>query len=453
MQEVDIPISSKRQKQQDDFTPSTEEPAGWSMSLSEHGLSLHIVARNGHEYNEFAKSLSRQLARDFGPEFLPTPWDMEEDDEEEELDEDEYLVTIPVCSTQCLFPLVQPKRRTSIITKEDTLSHIIQSQLPTMLQHLIVRYASLQESDDHLSKLMLHLKLYLPLSNVYCPTTQTVGDLLSTVFIITAYVVSVALLPSLPGLVCPPLPTCVWQDCADYATNLLMDLIFDQGDQLSSYPVILCTLLLAWIHTELVSSSSPQALIGLAIRLLILSDYEQTSPWQALMAALIYLDVYSSLFYAHTLQQNALWPSFEKPKDKETQWMLLLAQVISLFYHPYTNHIRKVDVDEVLTLVRDMEIQEQTLSDQKQPIQVVHYMIKILLFRPFCMHGEQTLTKSTFLDLSTSAADALSQLLLKEHTPWSKGALLLIQDVLDRVSAEFQDGDTQAQLDRIKSRL
>ncbi|RCH92653.1 hypothetical protein CU098_009976, partial [Rhizopus stolonifer] len=238
--------------------------------------------------------------------------------------------------------------------------------------------------------------------------------------------------------------------CADYATNLLMDLIFDQGDQLSSYPVILCTLLLAWIHTELVSSSSPQALIGLAIRLLILSDYEQTSPWQALMAALIYLDVYSALFYAHTLQQNALWPSFEKPKDKETQWMLLLAQVISLFYHPYTNHIRKVDVDEVLTLVRDMEIQEQTLSDQKQPIQVVHYMIKILLFRPFCMHGEQTLTKSTFLDLSTSAADALSQLLLKEHTPWSKGALLLIQDVLDRVSAEFQDGDTQAQLDRIK---
>ncbi|KAG1240685.1 hypothetical protein G6F68_017420 [Rhizopus microsporus] len=77
-----------------------KEPAGWSMSFGPSGLSLQAVTRNLNEYRQFIRSLSLQLARDFGQDCLPKQWDPdaegygEEAIEQDEVDEDEYLIVI-----------------------------------------------------------------------------------------------------------------------------------------------------------------------------------------------------------------------------------------------------------------------------------------------------------------------------------------------------------------------
>ncbi|KAI9476220.1 MAG: hypothetical protein EXX96DRAFT_576269 [Benjaminiella poitrasii] len=539
---------------------STEEPASWSMSLTPTGLSIYAVTRNLDEFNEFAKSLSRQTIRDFGLEYLPKHWDPDaegyfEDTEDDELDEDEYLVTVPIFSIQSLLRSQTDSKTDSILSASlqdtpsreimrtlldgaDTLITLIQSHFPQMLKHLNKRYEWLEGDEStksittaashHLVILMHQLRMYLPDTTPPPPLQLIQNDTLLQICILTAYVVSVTLLPSAPNLMLPPLPTSLWRNCAEYATMLLVDLVLQQGDQLQPYPVILCAILLAWIDTESASTEfKADTMIHIALRVLCNSDWKHEEPaWQILIATLLYLDLYSSTFRFRTPQLRGegtieLWKAAVQMREPsrwhasfreagivlEARLMWLLSRVISLFYNndsdsdndniTITNNnntniennnrhrqikTRKIDVDEVLTLVRDIELWEQELPDWakwttrlteselprlrlKMHLHMIHNMVKIFLFRPFSTElddineAEQTLTKTTFLDLSTVSAERLTSCLCHIYETgfrdfWTRAASDLVRDVSTRVLKMFdEDEEIVSQLDNIQQRL
>ncbi|KAI8361801.1 hypothetical protein EDC96DRAFT_224529 [Choanephora cucurbitarum] len=470
------------------------------MSFTENGLSMHVVARNGYEWNEFSKSLSRQLSRGFGPNYLPARWDpdaegyYEAEGQAEELEEDEYLVTVPVFSAQSLLLSPTEEEQLPPTPTPPVSLDLLQVHLSQMIQHLKERYLWLETEQEslHLAMLMRQFKLYLPLSTDAShsyPDIDKVSDVLSFIFILIAYVVSICLLPPLPNAVCPPLPVHVWYDCNEYATRLLAELMLAQGDRLASFPIVLCITLIAWIDHELVSRTHSKikttVLLQMAIRLTLLSNWAQHEPWQLLIASFIHLDVHATLFYSQPSQLpssllNLIW----KPSDTngvllEARSMLFLTKVISLFYHDHEIAItRKVDVDDVLTLVRDIERFEQELppwacwevnhqdfSRAKSHFHLIHHITKILLFRPFCTNAnegqdfEQTFTKTTFLDLSIAAADRLSICLLQLSKNdcrdlWFNASLLMIKDVSRRAYLMFsEDREVNAKLTFIRERI
>jgi hypothetical protein len=510
-----VATNHKRQKLIEELEEpiSIEEPAGWSMSLTPQGLSIQAVTRNLNEFNEFAKTLSRQLIRDFGSSYLPKQWDPDaegyfEDTDEEELDEDEYLVTVPVFSTCSLLVDKSPTVNSALkplLHDSDTLVTLVRSHFPHMRKHLQARYKWLEQNTNvsmphHLVILIQQLKMYIP---GYAPqySLEHSPDSLAKIALLTAYVVSVTLLPPIPNTLCPPLPTSLWRDCAEYATMLLMDLILIEGDEMAPYPTILCAVLLAWVDAELCSEFKADAMIHIALRVLCSCDWQSEEPaWQILIAALVYLDVYSATFRFHRPQLHGqglteLWQAAMRMREPsrwqnsfreagivfEARLMSLLNKVVSLFYQvdkePQELSVRKIDVDEVLTLVRDVELWEQELpewakwhyelSEQefarqglKMHMHMIHNMVKILLFRPFCTdmnkESEQTFTKTTFLDMSTAAADRLTICLCHIHDAgfWTRATSSLVRDVSKRVLKMFgKDEDIVRQLDIIQRRL
>ncbi|KAI8088941.1 uncharacterized protein BX664DRAFT_358556 [Halteromyces radiatus] len=143
--------------------------------------------------------------------------------------------------------------------------------------------------------------------------------------------------------------------------------------------------------------------------------------------------------------------------------------------------VRKVDVDDVLTLVRDLEQWEQQLpnwatwqvpDDHQMTTTTMHPMtrqlhltlniVKILLFRPFStefkQYGmEQTYTKTTFLDLSIHSADRLATCLCwnkGKKDNWTFAAYQMIWDVVNRVKETFDsDQEIKIQLDYLVHRI
>ncbi|CAO3629941.1 unnamed protein product [Mucor fragilis] len=540
-QEPEEPFVEEERKQKE--AEEEQEPSGWSMSLTSHGLSIHAVTRNLSEFNEFAKTLSRQIMRDFGPSYLPKQWDPDaegyfEDSEDEELAEDEYLVTVPVFSTSSLLFNVTPNLPDSMLATikqeapsrdvmrtllngADTLVTLIQSHFPHMIRHLDMRYQWLDKdaactAPHHLVVLMHQLKMYLP---DYAPHQPPPSHLLSTdsvvqVCILTAYVVSVTLLPPIPHLIFPPLPTSLWRDCAEYATMLLVDVVLQRGDQTNPYPVILSGILLAWIDAELASDEfKADTMVNISLRMLCASDWKSKEPaWQILIAALLYLDVYAATFRFRRPQLRGegsaeLWKAAIQMREPsrwdgsfreagivlEARLMSLLSKVVSLFYEVDEErspsqgeneiNVRKIDVDEVLTLVRDVELwehelpewakwntdlsekEQQSRTGLKMHMHMIHNMVKILLFRPFSTdlyqqeESEQTFTKTTFLDMSTSSADRLATCLCHIHEYgftgfWTRAAGNLVRDVSKRVLKMFdKDQEIVNQLDAIQQRL
>ncbi|KAI8376787.1 hypothetical protein BD560DRAFT_63013 [Blakeslea trispora] len=499
---VHTPWSAKQFKQDEFLAPSTQEPAGWSMSFTENGLSIHVVARNGFEWNEFAKSLSHQLNRDFGSNYLPAHWDPDaegyyevaDEDQAEELDEDEYLVTVPIFSSRSL--LITPAHQEPIppeisSNSMDTSASILQAHVPHMIQHLKERFKWLEEHHDehdtassHPMMLIHQLKPYLSLLTDSYKDRATINDASLFVFIMTTYVASINLLPSIPNVVTPPLPGQVWKDCIEYAITLLAELILTQGDQLMSFPIISCIVLISWVDHELASKNylsnrfKTKALIQMGVRLLLLSSRTEHEPWQRLIASFICSDVYSTTFYSQQPQLrspllNVVWrPRIFSDADivlLEAELMLFLGKVLSVLYHEHDiTASRKVDVDDVLTLIRDIELFEQELpnwaswqtpSDKfnrnKTHFHLIHNITKTLLFRPFCTNLKetqepneedfnQTFTKATFLDLSISATDRLSICIAelskrKLHSTWIDAATLMIKDVSKRAYLMFSE--------------
>lgn len=455
----------------------SEEPAGWSMSLTPSGLSIHAVTRNFVEFTEFIKTISRQVMCDFGPAYLPSCWDpdaegyFQEESDAEELAEDEYLVTVPVFSTSSLLHQPEEKIQHGIIIEFD-----IESQLPSMLQHLKSRYASLEEEDTshHLVILLQELQVFF----------ETESSQLSRICVLTGYAVSVKEFTPLADTANTP-----WIQCAEYARVLLMEVLL-KGDTPSSFAVILCGILLSWIDAE---RRTNDKMIMMTVRVLCNNRRETNEAWDILIGSLLYLDIYSATFRFQRPQicdeaaieinpkgQDALLVTQRRFREGvillEGRLMWLLNKVVRLFYQvEEEEHVetRKIDVDEVLTLVRDIELWEQELpewarwdtdtedkkKETKMHMHMIHNTVKILLFRPFSMtsqQDEQTFTKTTFLDLSIRASDRLSTCVCQVQNAgfWIKSAHCLILDVSRRVLQMFDnDGEIVDQLEKIQSRL
>ncbi|KAG2237634.1 hypothetical protein INT48_004537 [Thamnidium elegans] len=184
-----------------DTKPVIDEPAGWSMSLTPRGLSIHAVTRNLSEFNEFIKTISGQVIRDFGADYLPALWDpdaegyFEQESDTEELEEDEYLVTVPVfCTSSLLLCRRRQENHSRSNTASEEISIQIQKMFPEILQHLLQRYKSLEQPSTtttvthHLIQLILQLEEYLRLS-------YDSRDELSFICVIAAYIISVSYFP------------------------------------------------------------------------------------------------------------------------------------------------------------------------------------------------------------------------------------------------------------------
>ncbi|KAI7874766.1 hypothetical protein K492DRAFT_240657 [Lichtheimia hyalospora FSU 10163] len=225
-------------------------------------------------------------------------------------------------------------------------------------------------------------------------------------------------------------------------------------------------------------------------------DDEPDEKWQQLAALVLYFEAHSSAFHEwqdigdarNWLLQAANRLSTSKVETSavlglEAQLMCLLKQVFALFYcqesGDNTADMRKVDVDDVLNLVRDIEIWEQHLPHWmqwsgahddlqerslllKMHIHMIHSIVKILLFRPFSIPTDhdndelQTYTRTTFLDLSMASVDRLTACLsyFKSDDDWSRAGRRLGIDVIYRVQQTFPcDDELIHKLAETKKRL
>ncbi|KAI8370675.1 uncharacterized protein BYT42DRAFT_98558 [Radiomyces spectabilis] len=491
-------------------------PSNWSIVLSIDGLSLQTCARTLTEFRSVAYDLAHQLCRDFGEEYLPSGWDIDHDAEYEsdyELEEDEYLVTVPIFSIESLLPSspVTPPASSRISTA------VIDPSQTTFDPHL-AHFVHEIESKSHLISdqptpfphLLPLLKELYPLSLAPAPLIDSHDYIPWRLSVVTAYIASVSLLDPPSG----PSPSISWQPMAAYATSLLIDGLL-QLDGSPGYVYPLCATVLAWVHTVMNDTACIQSLMHIAVRsLLCTNDWRSLADpcWSILISCLVHLNVYVSIFWCQcpplgggTLTE--MWHVAAQLKQSsvqriaslgiQTELIHLLDNVLGLFYKVNIDEcrnppmlVRKLDVDDVLSLVRDLENWEQQLPSWAQwkatissdttelptqywHIHMIYNITQILLYRPFCteftndgvvLSEEQTHTKSTFLDMSMTAAHRLAECLghrIKDKH-WNQAAQVLIEDVFHRVRQTF-DSDPEilqeieqsqtilkAALDRIK---
>ncbi|KAI9267861.1 hypothetical protein BY458DRAFT_511599 [Sporodiniella umbellata] len=457
MEQEPEPVSEPEEETEIPEEIGIKEVGGWSMSFGPSGLCLQAVTRNWYEYHRFIQSLSRQMARDFGEDCLPAQWDLETDEEEqEELEEDVYLVTVPVLSLQTL--LMTKPVQTEQYKTYGIMPVFVAMHKAHMVEHLQQRYQQLEGQQHQLVLIMLYLKPFLE----SCFSSGT-SDGLSDLCIMTAYIGSLCLFPPLPQLSQPPLSDFVWKECISDLSLRLVDVVL--GDPKAPVPVLCCLLLLAWYYLE-INKTKNDLWIQLALRMVYAS-----SELRGFLPLLAYLDAYSALMQS----RRPLFPYREnrwtKSRDVaeegvlcEAQLMPLLDKVVTLFYQ-FEGEVaeRKIDVDEVLELVKDVGVWENELplwarwdSVEKTGIgmhmHMVYNIVKILLFRPFTSIDEQTHTKTTFLDMSMVSADRLSVCLghSPQDTHWTEAGRRLIQDVVNRLKGAFdQDEEIVQQIESI----
>ncbi|KAF7722310.1 hypothetical protein EC973_003461 [Apophysomyces ossiformis] len=494
---------TKRQRR---LSYSSEPSSVWSMSLTSMGLSIQATVRHIAEFYRFAQDLSRQLCRDFGISYLPPHWEIEEDgyadhkengkrdedeeEEEEEPEEDEYLITIPIYPTADLLPIdhkgsFKPNNSSvSLPPLKELLEHVYSTKLrPTSIQVIF---------------LMDQLATFLP------PSLEAGHNELQTIYIYTAYTVS-----SLFAADERSPSSELWKTCAEHVMDLLFEtMITDTGQ---TYALVLCTILIGYVYTAtVVASAKVETLIYLAGRQCIAAEKSGDLPWQALVGCLVYLDIYAAAFghrryllcgdgataLWHTVAQKRVSKDSQTVIVLEAQAIRLLNQVLSLLYTTSDEmHLKKVDVDDILTLIRDIEIWEHALppwaewtsNEGQRPsltnhMHMIHNLAKILLFRPLCKYpkqsrrendhdevhkeevmveeeeedegeNEQTHTRTTFLDLSVASIDRLASCLIGDDH-WARAAAYVARDVLVHVRGIFEnDEEIQTELESIEQRL
>lgn len=432
-----------------------EEPAGWSMSFGSSGLCLQAVTRNLFEYRTFIISISQQLIKGFGMDYLPKLWDPDaegyhsEEDMEEELDEDEYLVKIPAVPISQLLKSMEIETAIKKDKMNDrVIQRFLQLHLPHMIQHVESREFNKENGRyDHLVTIMQQL---VPLLK-----ERQLPKEVYELCMITSYIVSIQLLAkptttSSEVTTPAPLPFSIWQDCINYLCLEMIELVLKRADKIPHKPVCLCLLLLAWYQVD-VNKTRNDVLIDLGIRLL----YEDCDVSSELKVMMIHLDMYSSIFQSRTSCAFELWSTIDrKDQFREIGSIVMLYKVIRLLYSTtQLEEERKIDVDEILTIIKEVEIQEQ-----QGQVNMIHWVTKLLLFRPFTLinQEEQTLTKTTFLDMSLVAADRLSICLSREHMSdyWIKTSKYLIEDVGCRIKEIFiQDQQVIEQVDSILNKI
>jgi hypothetical protein len=519
------PVASLKEKPVSPLPHSRTQPGQpppkeitWSMSYLSNGVSIQTTT---HTISEFVIFINK-LTQDFGntDPSLSACWELDDhcldpaygdssgpydDDDEDELDEDAYLVTVPIFDIS--YFLQQPST-TAATKKSPPPAHspiLDASTLPTLLQYV---YRTLNNNTDtstttdsapsvtasgppspyhHVTLLLDQLKSFLPAQDDFIQDSLT--DPLTSLYIFTAY------------LTCTTFYTTSAPATTDYYTYtkaLLIDLAFQIPP---TYSVSLTILLLTWIQVKRRQDApasladDTSLLVDLAWRMLPNTFWATTTfETQLIGTSLIYLNAFTLTFHPpttahldhdvgsalrHQLLQSlpvALRNDTNRPLIcmlLESQLMWFHHQVLGLFYT--TTHkkdddaatpTRKVDVDEVLTLVRDLEQWEQHLPPWAMWPATPHLhltlnIIKILLFRPFCIEFnqsggvEQTYTKTTFLDLSLHSADRLATCLTTSPTNcWTLAAHQMIWDVVTRVQTTFDyDPDIKVQLDALIHRI
>ncbi|CDH58947.1 predicted protein [Lichtheimia corymbifera JMRC:FSU:9682] len=461
-------------------------PGNWSMTLTSEGLTLHAVTRNIIEFTSFAKDFSQQLQYNNQTDTKLWEWFDDEpvdDDDDDPLDEDEYLVTVPVYATASLLrdPSI-PIHLDDTISINDSLYEHISPHISNMLTHLRQMYGTLDDDDFsishiHITTLLLHMRPFVSLDE------HDPMPLLARFCLCTAYAAStIYLRHGVDG-------SSLVDDCVTYASGLLVELVLQR--QTEFHPIIIGAILL--------TSLQRPRMIHLAARALCAScDWDpRDKKWQQLAALVLYFEAHSSAFYEwqdigearNWLLQAASRLSTSEEKTSaalglEAQLMCLLKQVFALFYCRESGDnntgMRKVDVDDVLNLVRDIEIWEQKLPQWMQwscahndtdderslllrmHIHMIHSIVKILLFRPFSIpidHDNdemQTYTRTTFLDLSMASVDRLSTCLsyINAENDWCRAGRRLGLDVVYRVQQTFPcDEELIHKLEETKKQL
>ncbi|KAG2219090.1 hypothetical protein INT45_005821 [Circinella minor] len=556
-------IKRPRRQNQQQLQQQQSLPGNWSMSLTSHGLSLHAVARNMIEFSSFAKDFSQQLRNNDPENKLTKSWEWYEEEsmgdeyDDDPLDEDEYLVTVPVYSLPSLldyhtndnnnnnnFILNNNKNNIS-----NTINNVnddeeeddddddtpyynrIRPLLDDLMNYLRQTYNILSMDQFpihlyHIITLLQQLRPFIPFDQKSLSTNKHENPI-QLVCTTTAYAASIQLLSSTHQ---PSQSTQLVNDCIHYATSMLIELVFQQQQEEedninpSSLPIVSCAALLSWMGKSEMAHLATRTMYGS-------DDWDENNDqWRHLAASLLYHQVYSMTFSSSLNQKNhyeiigeaEIWLlrsakqlSQQKQTENtssihnyfygsalglETELVCLLKQVFGLFYdmenQNENKNIRKVDVDDVLKLVQNIEAWEHqlpkwvqwssvfTLTETrwlklKMHIHLIHNIVKILLYRPFsiepfqqqAMYHEkmkdgqkeeqvqlngndllQTHTRTTFLDLSLAAADRATLCIRHLHDDthckmdnhedaWVRAGDCLSKDVIRRVKEAFPCDD------------
>lgn len=424
------------------------------------------------EFATFAKNFSRQLCDN------DDDWYDEEEDDTE-LDEDDYLVTIPVFPISSL--IEQPPSHGLLLLDMPKDEQVIRQRLRAGFRDIVsvVRRGFVEDLSSSrfpvvaqqllsfLQQQLLMINPDLASFDSLTPVQQMALCTSYSVFTSTSHHSST-----------------LNEDCIQLARVLLFDQL--SSTQLADHALLTCAVLLSSVVAK------PQKLIHFCIRALFAAAAHDCSECPKLAASLLILDAWSTTTTTTSVGEEAeawLLRAAGRVGDDvavlrvEAELAHFLKRVIALFYshhHDRRKNVRKVDVDDVLTLVKDMEQWEYRLPAwlkwQPQPqqqeeddcsllkthVHLLHNMIKILLFRPFCCLEDSsddnmhTYTRTTFLDMSLEAAGRLTECLrrAKNDAWWIRTGQKLALDVIDRVEKVFScDTELMAETAKICQQL
>ncbi|KAJ2959040.1 hypothetical protein NQZ79_g5443 [Umbelopsis isabellina] len=484
----------------DDEFSNEKSDSAWSLSFTHLGLSLQAAVHNVLELETFLKDISGGIFRGFD---VSSNEDTEHDSySDEELDDSEYLVTIPICTfSELIKDVVHEPEMQSTNSDDDVTSNL--SYLNLLVDNKAWKHNLSRIYPPHIVLLAESLEQFLSSAD-----PNDMHDL-STLNNSTLSFVNLCM----SALLCSTKDevgdwTRISEQLAANATNMLLENTFHDIDPSEWLPIIQSILLLGWyafVRRRWLTRA--RQLIVFAIRIFLIYQSQRNRPsreWQIAVMSLVYLDVLSSSclnrltlldgdnisdISRHVLIKTSPPNTMDYVAESlliEFSSIRLLRQVIRTFYTVDEDDLKpdavnKVDVDDVLNLVKDVEKWETDLpawasfkaeedakdsaaiDDPDQRIKsacrlhahALHEITKVLLFRPFCtdfqryenqndnIEQDQTLTGTTFLDLSLQSALRIAKCHKTLHSNDFVLAVakVLVGDVIVRVRKTFESDE------------
>jgi hypothetical protein len=477
--------------------------SSWSLSFTHLGLSLQAAVHNVLELENFLKDISGGIFRGF--DAASTDNSDHDSYSDEELDDSEYLVTIPVCRFSELVgkSLIDQNMDTE---PGDEEPHVTNLPFNLFHEHNDWRRRISQKYPPHVVLLVEALESFLTTENQKS-TRDLASDATTSEF---AYLTAATIIcASNDEGANPEDERALAEQYCISATNIIFENMFSDIEPDEWLPTIQAILVLGWY--QFVSKrrlARARQVVVFAIRVFLIYQSQGNPPsreWQIAVMSLVYLDVLSSACMskrtlldgdnvASISRQLLIKTGSSNAPDyiaeslfTEFHSIRLLRQVVRTFYaidenETKTDLVTKVDVDEVLTLVKDVEKWEadlppwailvsdeelSTLDDDLGAIKArcklhahaLHNMVKILLFRPFCTDFrryenqsddadsdakfDQTHTHTTFLDLSLESAMKIARCYRALNTDdfILVSGKALVEDVIVRVHRAFESDE------------
>ncbi|KAG2182886.1 hypothetical protein INT44_005867 [Umbelopsis vinacea] len=477
--------------------------SSWSLSFTHLGLSLQAAVHNVLELENFLKDISGGIFRGFDVASADNS-DHDSYSDDEELDDSEYLVTIPVCRFSNLVSntLIDQEMDTDFGDEEPRFTN-----LPFNLfhEHTDWKRRIAQKYPPHVVLLVEALESFI-VKDTRAKSDNAGSDSTTSEFVYLA--AATIIFASNDEGENPADERALAEQYCVSATNILFENTFSDIATNEWLPIIQAILVLGWY--EFVSKRClmrARQLVVFAIRVFLIYQSQRNPPsreWQIAVMSLVYLDVLSSACMnrrtlldgdnvANISRQLLVKTGSPDAPDyfaeslyMEFQSIRLLRQVIRTFYaiddnETKTDLVAKVDVDEVLNLVKDVEKWETdlppwalfesdeelaSLDDELSTIKArcmlhahaLHNVVKVLLFRPFCTdfqryedqtdgsddtRFDQTHTHTTFLDLSMESALKIARCyrVLSTDDFILVIGKSLVEDVIVRVQRAFESDE------------